>query len=116
MLLLPPSVRIFMACRPADMRWSFDRLAALTREVIEQDPTGGHVFVFRNKRGDKLKLLWWDVGGYSIWYRRLEEGTFEWPPTRGERAELSAATLAMMLEGIELSGARRRKRFGPSLP
>lgn len=112
MLTLPPSVRIFVAARPIDMRRSFDGLAMLVRETILQDPLSGHLFVFRNRSGDKLKVLWWDRHGFCIYYRRLEEGIFEFPAAAdGAAVEISAGDLAMILEGIALSGLRRGKRF-----
>jgi len=111
MLTLPPSVRIFVAAAPVDMRRSFDGLAMLAREVIRQDPLSGHMFVFRNRSGDKLKALWWDRHGFCIHYRRLEEGVFEFPPAEGGAVEITAGDLAMMIEGISLSCAGRRRRF-----
>lgn len=129
MLTLPPSVRIFIATGPADMRRSFDRLAAMVREEIREDPLSGHLFVFRNRMGDRCKILFWDRSGFCLFYKRLEEGTFRFPVddssttrpvgTRREGAresvEVEAAELALLLEGIDLAGAKRRKRFLPSL-
>ncbi len=111
MLSLPPSVRIFLCMEPADMRRSFDSLAAMTVEIIGEDPLSGHLFVFRNRRGDRLKVLYWDRTGYCLWYKRLESGVFHFPSVEGRRAEIGLAELAMVLEGIELAGVRRRKRF-----
>ena len=111
MLMLPPAVHIFLARKPADMRRSFDGLCALTREVIRGDPLSGNLFVFRNRRGEKLKVLYWDRSGLAIWYKTLEAGTFHWPHADEDVVELSAADLTLMLEGIDLSGARRHKRF-----
>src|ERR1700690_648712 len=79
MLSLPPSVRIFVSREPADMRKGFDSLAQLVRSHLGGDPLSGHLFVFRSKRGDRLKLLYWDSGGLAIWYKRLEVGTFAMP-------------------------------------
>jgi transposase len=114
-LSLPPAVRVFICTMPADMRKSFDSLAALTREVIRQDPMSGHLFVFRNRSGDRTKVLWWDRSGYCLWYKRLEEGVFKYPCGAGPSAEVESAELALLLEGIELADARRRKRFVPRL-
>ncbi|MCX7946900.1 MAG: IS66 family insertion sequence element accessory protein TnpB [Hydrogenophilus sp.] len=114
MLTLPPSVRIFFAAEPTDMRRSFDGLAMLAREVIRQDPLSGHLFVFRNRSGDKLKVLWWDRSGFCLYYKRLEEGVFAFPDADGGAVEIGVADLMLILEGIDLAGARRRKRF--SLP
>ncbi len=111
MLTIPPSVHIFLASQPADMRWSFDRLAAMTNEVIGQDPLSGHLFVFRNRRGDRIKILFWDRSGYCLWYKRLEKGVFKFPDSNARSIEVEAATLALILEGIDLAGARHRQRF-----
>jgi transposase len=110
-LTIPPSVHIFLASQPADMRWSFDRLAAMTKEVIGQDPLSGHLFVFRNRRGDRIKILFWDRSGYCLWYKRLEKGVFKFPDSNAKSIEVEAATLALILEGIDLAGARHRQRF-----
>jgi transposase len=111
MLSLPPSVRIFISTLPADMRRSFDGLSALTERVLEQDPFSGHLFVFRNKRGDRVKILYWDRSGFCLWYKRLEEGTFRFPTHEATSYEVEAGELALLLEGIDLSDARRQKRL-----
>src|SRR4030042_1478387 len=79
MLSLPSAVRIFLCTEPTDMRRGFDRLAEMGRPVIRQDPVCGHLFVFRSRRGDRLKLLYWDTGGFAMWYKRLEKGRFHMP-------------------------------------
>ena len=110
MLMPPPSVRVFVASVPVDLRRSFDSLAACTQELLEQDPLSGHLFVFRNRPGDRVKILYWDRTGYCLWYKRLEKGTFRLPS--GPRGiEISAAELVLLLEGIDLADARRRLRF-----
>lgn len=112
MLSLPPSVRVFVCTRPADMRKGYDGLAALAREVIEQDPLSGHLFVFRNKSGDRLKILWWDRDGLAIWYKRLEEGSFRFPSiSDGVRLEMTAADLQLVLQGIDPAKVKRSKRY-----
>jgi transposase len=111
MISLPPAVRIFLARDPADMRRGFDGLAALTTSVLGQDPLSGHLFVFRNRRGDRLKVLYWDRDGLAIWMKRLERGTFRFPPPRDGRVEVTSAELAAILEGIDLERAPRRPRF-----
>jgi transposase len=78
-LSLPSALRIFLAASPADMRKGFDGLSLLVREVIAEDPLSGHLFVFRNRRRDRVKVLYWDRDGFALWYKRLEKGTFRFP-------------------------------------
>lgn len=114
MLTLPASVRIYVAAEPVDLRRGFDGLAAATRSLIRQDPLSGHVFVFVNRRRNRVKLLVWDRTGYLLVYKRLERGTFQLPatPRSGQRhVELDAGELGLMLEGVDLRGARRQKRW-----
>ena len=112
MLTLPSSVRIWACTTPVDLRKSFDGLAALVHQVLAADPLSGHLFVFRNKSGDRVKILFWDRDGLVIYYKRLEEGTFALPPSAdGTSVELRAAELAMLLGGVELAGARQRRRY-----
>jgi transposase len=105
--------RIWLATKPADMRCGFDRLAELARTVTQQDPLGGHWFLFRSRGGDRLKLLTWDGDGFTLWYKRLEEGTFKLPKIDGDvlSMELRASELAMLLDGIDLRSVKRGKRF-----
>jgi transposase len=112
-LTLPPTVQIFVAVEPADLRKSFDGLSALV-EQVGYNPLSGHLFVFRNRRGDRVKILFWDRSGFCLWYKRLEKGCFRFPAGDGTYVELEAAELALLLEGIELAGARRRPRFVPA--
>lgn len=107
------STRIWLCTGPTDMRCGFDRLALQSREVTRQDPRAGHLFVFRSRGGDRLKVLHWDRDGYVLWYKRLEEGTFKMPQVApGQRAvELRASELAMLLDGIDLRSVKRVKRF-----
>jgi transposase len=110
-LSLPPSVRIFVARGATDMRKSFDTLAALVCDVIAQDPQSGHLFVFLNRRRDRVKILWWDRSGYWLLSKRLEHGQFHlYDRVQGGARgyEVSASELALILEGIDLRGARRR--------
>jgi transposase len=111
MINLPPTVRIFLARDAADMRRGFDGLAALTVSALGQDPLSGHLFVFRNRRGDRLKILYWDRDGLAIWAKRLERGAFRFPPPRDGRIEVTPAEMAAILEGIDLEHAPRRPRF-----
>ena len=111
MLSLPPSVRIFVARRPVDMRRSFDGLSASVIEIIEEDPQSGHVFVFFNKARTHVKCLVWDRSGYWIFYKRLEHGRFRvFDQATGTPGafELHAHELTLLLEGIDLRGAKRR--------
>jgi transposase len=113
-LTLPASVRIYVAAEPVDLRRGFDGLAAATRSLIRQDPLNGHLFVFLNRRRNRIKLLVWDRTGYLLVYKRLERGTFELPtePVGLDRhIQLDAGELALMLEGLDLRGAVRRERW-----
>ena len=109
MLNFPPAVRIWLGTAPVDLRRSFDGLAEQVRQHLHNDPLSGHVFVFRNKRGDRIKLLYWDEDGFVIVYKRLEEGTFRWPAVAAGQPSvaLRAAELAMLLDGIDWSKAQR---------
>ena len=112
--MLPSSVRIYVAAEAVDLRRGFDGLAAATRSIIRQDPLSGHVFVFVNRRKNRIKLLVWDRSGYLLLYKRLERGTFHLStqPRAGEHhVELDAGELGMMLEGVDLRGAKRRERW-----
>jgi len=113
-LTLPSSVRIYVAAEAVDLRRGFDGLAAATRSVIGADPLSGHVFVFLNRRRNRIKLLVWDRTGYVLLYKRLEKGTFEIPsqPLPGRRhVEVDGGELGLMLEGLHLRGARRQPRW-----
>lgn len=105
--------RVWLATQPADMRCGFDRLAELAASVTGQDPLSGHLFLFRSRGGDRLKILYWDADGYALWYKRLEEGTFKLPKIeQGERSvQLRPSELAMMLDGIDLKSVKRVKRY-----
>lgn len=113
MLSLPPTVRIWLATQPADLRKSFDGLAALVRDGLRGDPLSGDVFVFRNKAGDRIKLLLWEEDGYAIWYKRLEAGCFRFPssPDDQRRVQVRAADLVMLLAGVDLASVKRGKRY-----
>jgi transposase len=111
MLMLSPAVRVFLCAQPADMRRSFDKLAEMTRSLLSQDPFSGHLFVFFNRPRDRVKILFWDRSGFCLYYKRLERGAFSPPRDAASGMELESAELALILEGIELAGAQRRKRF-----
>jgi transposase len=114
LMTLPSAVRIYLATEPVDLRRGFDGLAAATRTLIGLDPLCGHVFVFVNRRRNRVKLLAWDRTGYVLLYKRLEKGTFKMPtrPLPGQtHVEVDAGELGLMLEGLDLRRARRRKRW-----
>lgn len=111
MLTIPHSVRIFLCTQATDMRKGFEGLCGVVRSFLKQEPLSGHLFVFRNRAGDKLKLLYWDRDGLAIWYKRLEKGTFKFPTSVADNAEVDKATLMMILEGIDLSSVKRQKRY-----
>ncbi|MCK4997988.1 MAG: IS66 family insertion sequence element accessory protein TnpB [Anaerohalosphaera sp.] len=113
MLTLPSSVKIFIYTEATDMRCGFNKLSMLTESFMLKDPFSGHLFVFFNKRGDKCKILFWDRTGFIIWYKRLEEGTFERLKASPGKAslEVDVSKLTWILEGIDLFKSRRRKRY-----
>jgi transposase len=110
MLRFPSAIRIFFCTCAVDMRKGFDGLSAIATEVMNQDPLSGHVFVFRNRRGDRVKVLYWDRDGYAIWYKRLEKGRFSTPST-DNTGQIDSRLLAMMLEGMDLKKLRKRPRY-----
>lgn len=113
MLNFPPSVRIFLATRPVDLRKAIDGLVALVNDVLAQDVFSGHIFVFRGRRGDRVKLLVWDTNGFWLFYKRLEKGRFRFPDPASPNQELSATALTLLLEGLELELAARAPRWHP---
>ena len=113
MLSLALPGKVYLCLTPTDMRKSFDGLSALVRSGLGGDPLSGHLFVFRNRRGDRLKLLYWDTDGLAVWAKRLERGTFEFPGVRSAAAsvEVSSTDLALILGGIDLGSVKRRPRY-----
>jgi len=112
MLTLPPSVRVFLAVGPTDMRRSMDGLSALARDRLRLEPLSGHLFLFRNRRGDRLKILVWDQSGFWVLYKRLEQGTFAWPgPEETETVEMRGADLMLLLSGVDVGATRRRRWY-----
>jgi transposase len=111
MILLPAATRIFLCARHTDMRKSFDGLAGLVQECFDQELLTGHLFLFLNRRRDRIKILHFDRDGLVIWYKRLEAGSFQMPAAAGDGVEIDPAQLAMILSGIDLRTAQRRKRF-----
>jgi transposase len=103
---LSQSIRIFVCTRPTDMRNGFKGLIGLTRDLLQQDPYNGHLFLFRSKRGDFIKILWWDLDGFAIFAKRLEAGSFTFPVVQFEDGrylpvEIERAHLLCLLEGID---------------
>jgi transposase len=113
MMHLPASVRVYLCASSCDMRKSFDGLHALVTQSMELDAFAGHLFVFGNRRRDRIKILYWDRDGFAVWAKRLEEGTYAMPfgETAEKRREITAAELGAILSGIDLSAAKRRKRY-----
>jgi transposase len=112
MLTLPPTVRVFVATAPVDLRKGFDGLSALVQSSFGHDPLSGFLFVFYNRRGEQVRILFFDRTGYCIIAKRLARGRFHFPShLEGVCAEMSASELALILEGIDLSEARRHIRW-----
>lgn len=116
MLTLSPSVRIFVSTKPVDMRLSFTGLSALVESQLQQDPFSGALFLFKSRRGNYLKALWWDMDGFAIFAKKLEVGTFDFPPVRFvdgsyEPVEIERSQLMLLLEGIDAESVRRHKRY-----
>jgi transposase len=113
MISLPHPVRVFLHTPPTDLRKGFDALSGLVTTAFSQDPTSGHLFLFVNRRRDRLKILYWDRDGLAIWYKRLEKGLFQLPAVARDAVamEMTPTQLALILSGIDLSSARQRKRY-----
>lgn len=116
MLSLPPSVRVFVATQPVDGRKGVDSLMVIVRDVLGHDPLSGHLFVFFSKRCDRVRIVYWDRNGFAMWTKRLELGRFR--PEFSQDGKLSAhaiesAELGLIIEGLDLRGARRRPRWEP---
>ena len=114
MLSLVNQVRIFLARNPCDMRKSFHGLVGLTESVLGKDPLSGDLFVFINRRRDRIKLLYWGGTGFCIWYQQLEQGSYQLPDAANagpEGIELTASQLSLILDGIDLASVRQRPRY-----
>ena len=116
MIHLPASVRVYLCTSPCDMRRSFDGLHALVTGAMKMDAFAGHLFCFSNRRRDRVKILYWDRDGFAVWAKRLEEGTYAMPFSEDvgneePRREITAQELGALLSGIDLSAAKRRKRY-----
>ena len=101
MMGLPAGTKVWLACGVTDMRKGFDGLAALVQLNLHEDPFSGQLFVFRGRRGDRVKILWWDGDGLCLFAKRLERGRFTWPQATHGTVALTAAQLSMLLEGID---------------
>lgn len=114
MLNFSHQTRVFFFSEPVDMRKSFRGLCQLAESVLQEDPASGHWFAFVNRRRDRLKLLGWDGQGFWIWYKRLEIGCFEKPSAVGQspQREIDVTQLSLIINGIDLNSAKRRKRYG----
>jgi transposase len=113
MLNIAANTRIFIALGATDMRKEFDGLSAVVIGKLQRDPLSGHLFLFVNRRCDKLKILYWDGDGLAIWYRRLEQGTFQMPKLQEDlcSVEIRSDELTMLIRGIDYSNVKRRRRF-----
>ncbi len=111
MIQVAPGTKVHLACRPVSMRYGFDGLSAKVVNVLQADPFSGHLFLFRSKRGDYLKLLYWDRSGFCLFAKRLERGRFVWPPIVDGCLVLTPAQLALLLEAIDW-----RRTVPPPLP
>lgn len=115
MLSVSSQTRVFLARGPCDMRKSFNGLVGLTESVLEQDPLSGHLFVFINRRRDRIKLLYWGGTGFCIWYQHLEEGGYQLPDAatadEQEGIEITGTQLSLILDGVDLSSVRQRLRY-----
>lgn len=114
MLALPPSVSIYLSLESVDFRKGVNGLLGIVRQLLERDPFGGHLFVFVNKRRDKVKILFWDRGGFVLYYKQLERGRFKLPRIEGQREYvLSSSDLSMLLEGIDFAVVKRPRLWEP---
>lgn len=101
MITVPPGLRIVVASEPIDFRKGLDGMIAVVQRHLFCDPFGGDLFIFRSKRSDRIKIVAWDGSGLILFYKRLEQGRFIWPPIRQGTMSLTAAQLAMLLEGLD---------------
>ncbi len=106
--------RIFLCTRDTDMRRSFSSLCGIIRSAMHIDPLSGYLFVFKNKRGDRIKCVYWDGDGFAMWYKVLQRGTFQFPDLQNFSSaglEIDSSTLRMILDGIDLGSIRRQRRY-----
>ena len=109
MLTLRPAIHIYICLRPADMRKQMDGLAAMAREEMSEDPLSGHLFLFRNRRGNRLKLIYWDRNGYALWYKRLERGRFSFPRESSGKIAISESEFQLLIGGLSLERVWNRQ-------
>jgi transposase len=110
MIGLPPGARVWLAAGVTDLRKGFDGLAAIVKATLAEDPYSGHLFAFRGRRGDRLKVLWYDGDGLCLFAKRLERGKFVWPRATSGVVSLSPAQLSMLIEGIDWRRVERTQR------
>lgn len=115
MLSLSPTVRVYLALAPVDLRRGHDGLCALVRAQYDLDPHNGHLFAFVGRRGDRVKVLYWERGGFVVWYKRLERGRFRLPRVADDATSvtLDGASLAMLVDGVDLRTVRRIDTWEP---
>jgi transposase len=115
MLSFPPGIQVFMAIEPVDMRKSFNGLSAAVESVFERNVLDGHLFLFLNRRRDRIKILWWDRDGLAIWAKRLERGNYEMPQHEAgaQGLQLDATALGLLLSGVQLDAPKRRRYVRP---
>lgn len=113
MLSLPPGIQIYMAVEPVDLRKGFDGLSAAVESVFDRNVLDGHLFLFLNRRRDRVKILWWDRDGLAVFYKRLERGTYEVPGHAADTKQLrlDATQLSLLLSGVELDSVKHRRRY-----
>lgn len=109
MMGLAAGTCVWLVAGVTDMRRGFDGLSAQVQSVLAENPFNGHLFVFRGRRGDRIKVLWWDGQGLCLFYKRLEEGRFVWPKAESGKVNLTSAQLSMLLEGIDWRMPKRTK-------
>jgi transposase len=113
MIHLPASVRVYLCLSPTDMRRSFDGLHALVRDHLQLDAFAGHLYIFSNRRKDRLKVLYWDLDGFAVWAKRLEAGSVAIPTGEpgSTQIEITTEELGALLSGIDMEQVTRRKRY-----
>jgi transposase len=118
MLTLPPAVKIYLATTPVDLRKGFDGLMALVRQQWQADVFSGHLFVFVSRKRERVKVLFWDRGGFVLYYKRLERGRFRLPALSPDATtvELESSQLALLLDGIDWKQLRLPRRWTPPAP